>query len=96
MSPSGYPDENTIAIEALASPGTRVQITLRDSGPGMSEELVERVFDPFVTTRASSGGTGLGLFVCHGIITSAGGQIDVESRPGKGTTFRIHLPSGDP
>jgi PAS domain S-box-containing protein len=76
-------------------PGTFVQLTIQDSGQGMSGEVVERIFEPFFTTKGLGEGTGLGLAVVHGIIVDHGGHIGVSSVVGKGTTFRILLPRLD-
>jgi two-component system, NtrC family, sensor kinase len=67
-----------------------VEITVSDTGRGMPENMLDRVFEPFFTTKGS--GTGLGLAITHGIIQQHGGSIEVESKPGEGTAFRIHLP----
>ena len=69
-----------------------VGVLLADDGPGISPENVDKVFDPFFTTRGDRGGTGLGLSACHGIVTEHGGKIYVRSKPGKGATFFIELP----
>jgi two-component system, NtrC family, sensor kinase len=66
---------------------------VRDGGCGMAPELMRRIFDPFFTTRPPGQGAGLGLAVCHGIVTSLGGAIDVESQLGKGSCFRVTLPA---
>ena len=71
-----------------------IRISLADDGPGISPEHVIHIFDPFFTTKAVGKGTGLGLSICHGIIKSHGGTIEVETEPGKGTTFTIELPAG--
>lgn len=65
---------------------------MRDNGIGMDAATRARVFEPFFTTRETGAGTGLGLSVVHGIITAHRGAINVESTPGEGTVFRIHLP----
>ncbi|MGD0879682.1 MAG: GAF domain-containing protein [Anaerolineales bacterium] len=67
-------------------------ISLTDTGTGISPENLERVFEPFFTTRSKDGGTGLGLSVTYGIITDHGGSIDVESQVGKGSTFTVWFP----
>jgi signal transduction histidine kinase len=74
-----------------AAPG-RVAVEVRDTGCGIAPENLERIFDPFFTTKPLGVGTGLGLAVCHGIVTSLGGTLTVESAPGQGSTFRVTLP----
>jgi two-component system NtrC family sensor kinase len=74
--------------------GARVEI--RDTGPGLSPEARHHLFQPFFTTRPHGTGMGLGLAVAHGIITSHGGRIEVESQPGQGTCFTVHLPYTPP
>ena len=70
-----------------------VRISFADDGPGISPERLDKVFDPFFTTREGKGGTGLGLSVCHGIVTGHGGKIYARSKPGRGgTTFFVELP----
>lgn len=71
--------------------GEYVQISIHDHGIGMPKEILTRIFDPFYTTKAT--GHGLGLATCHSIIKRHGGCIDVESEPGKGSTFHVYLPA---
>ena len=68
-----------------------IRISFADDGPGISADHLDKVFDPFFTTRGENGGTGLGLSVCHGIVTEHGGKIYVKSKPGKGATFFVEL-----
>jgi signal transduction histidine kinase len=69
-----------------------VGVSFSDTGHGISPEQIERIFEPFYTTKAEGRGTGLGLSVSLGIVRSHGGTIDIESKPGLGTTVRIRLP----
>jgi CheY-like chemotaxis protein len=69
-----------------------IRISFKDDGPGITKENLLRIFEPFFTTRGAGQGTGLGLSVCHGIITEHGGRIYAESEPGEGATFFVELP----
>jgi signal transduction histidine kinase/CheY-like chemotaxis protein len=71
-----------------------VVIEVSDNGEGISEEDLERIFDPFFTTKGPDQGTGLGLMICHRIVSDHGGTIEVDSRSGEGATFRVQLPHG--
>jgi PAS domain S-box-containing protein len=74
------------------APGTYGVITVKDTGHGMAPEILDRIFDPYFTTKPKGEGTGMGLAVVLGIVKGHGGSIQVDSRPGAGTTFRIYLP----
>ncbi len=76
----------------ILSPGPHVKLVVSDTGPGMDELTMSRVFDPFYTTRRQSGGTGLGLAIVHGIVTQMQGSVQVFSEPGQGSRFEIYLP----
>lgn len=76
----------------LDVPGNLVCVSVSDTGKGMSEEVVEHIFDPFYTTKSSAGGTGLGLSIVYGLVSKHGGDIRVETRPNKGSCFTIYLP----
>ena len=69
-----------------------VRISVKDNGAGISTENLKKIFAPFFTTKAPGKGTGLGLYVCYGIIESMGGTMEVESQRGAGTTFVVRLP----
>ena len=73
--------------------GDFVTIEIVDTGTGMSDDVREHIFDPFFTTKSTRGGTGLGLSIVYGIVSNHGGDIQVISAEGEGTTFRVYLPA---
>ncbi|MET0011298.1 PAS domain S-box protein [Dehalococcoides mccartyi] len=87
--------EGTIVISSSRF-GDNIRISIKDDGPGMSENVLNRIFDPFFTTKEVGKGTGLGLSIGHGIITQHGGKLYAESSEGKGATFFIELPINPP
>ena len=86
-------DESSTSILPKARPGTYVVISVTDTGTGIPPELMDKIFDPFFTTKPLGQGTGLGLATVLGIVENHGGFVQVESQPGKGTTFRVYLPA---
>ncbi|MFE8601706.1 sensor histidine kinase [Archangium violaceum] len=88
----GHVEQNEIRLVTRRGPDSRVLVEVGDTGCGIPSENLEHIFRPFFTTKPAGVGSGLGLSVCHRIITMHGGDITVESQPGRGTTFRISLP----
>ena len=85
-------DTSLSATLATLPSGDYLRLTVADNGHGMDETTLQRIFDPFFTTKEVREGTGLGLAVVHGIVRAHRGGVDVESRPGAGSTFHIYLP----
>lgn len=79
-------------LDEDVEPGVYIQLSVIDTGIGMTANVMKRVFDPFFTTKEVGKGTGMGLAVVYGIVKSLGGTVAVESKPGIGSTFRIFLP----
>jgi CheY-like chemotaxis protein/anti-sigma regulatory factor (Ser/Thr protein kinase) len=74
------------------APGAYLRLEVSDTGHGMPPEILEKVFDPYFTTKKQGEGTGMGLAIVHGIVNSQDGKITAYSEPGKGTTFHVYLP----
>jgi PAS domain S-box-containing protein len=90
--PEGRPNEHEIRITTYPAASPDVVIEVADTGSGIPAEILGHIFDPFFTTKAVGVGTGLGLAISRSIIQGLGGQMSVESEPGRGATFRIILP----
>ena len=88
-------DEAQVRREPRLRAGTFARISVRDTGVGVAPELVDRIFEPFFTTKAPGEGTGLGLSVVHGIVREHEGFITVDSTPGVGSAFHVHLPMAE-
>ncbi len=85
-------DSGFVAEHPGLNVGPYAEITVSDTGHGMAPEVMERIFDPYFTTKEKDVGTGMGLAVVHGIVKSHGGAITAESKPGKGSSFYVYLP----
>jgi PAS domain S-box-containing protein len=90
--PEGNAAANEIRVCTKRDQEGRAVIEVRDTGSGISDEHLGRIFDPFFTTKPAGSGLGLGLSICHGIVSALGGEISVESRLGEGSLFRVTLP----
>jgi len=84
--------KGNIMVETYRENAEEIVVKISDNGKGMDEKTLKQIFDPFFTSKRHHGGTGLGLSIAYGIIKEHKGRIDVESKPGLGTTFYIHLP----
>jgi PAS domain S-box-containing protein len=93
--PEGQPEAHAIRLAAAPQPDGKVAISVTDTGAGIPPEHLPRIFDPFFTTKPVGLGTGLGLWVCHAIVSALGGSLDVSSEVGRGTTFRVVLPAAE-
>jgi len=86
-------DSSFVSNHPNLKPGPYINLTVTDTGHGMSYDVMKKIFDPFFTTKETGKGTGMGLSVVHGIVRSHGGDIYVYSEPGKGSTLRVYLPA---
>jgi PAS domain S-box-containing protein len=84
------PDEKELLLHVNS--GDYVEFTVSDTGAGMGPDVIEKIFDPYFTTKEIGKGTGMGLAIIHGIVKDYGGTITVESQIGKGTTFHVYFP----
>jgi PAS domain S-box-containing protein len=91
--PEGATERNEVRVATRPHEDGGACIEVADTGTGIAPEHVARIFDPFFTTKDLGAGTGLGLSICHGVVTDLGGRIDVDSVPGRGSTFRVVLPA---
>jgi two-component system cell cycle sensor histidine kinase/response regulator CckA len=91
--PEGHSETNEIRVVLRADRSDCVVVEVHDNGVGIAPQVRGRIFEPFFTTKPVGIGTGLGLAICHGIVTSLGGTLSVESEIGKGSVFRVELPA---
>ncbi len=90
----GQAARNAVRVETRLD-GDAVEVAISDTGSGIEPAVLDRIFEPFFTTKPPGRGTGLGLPICRRIVEEHGGAITVESEPGRGTTFRVRLPTHD-
>ena len=89
---SSVREKGTVRI-SLSQAGNNLLVEFADDGPGIPREIVDKIYDPFFTTKRPGGGSGLGLTICLGVIKDHGGRIEVQTSEGAGAAFRIFLPA---
>jgi signal transduction histidine kinase len=93
FAPGADVSRNEIRVRTRAAPRDRVVVEIADTGPGIPPAILRRIFEPFFTTKPVGVGTGLGLWICRNLVAAMDGEIEVESRLGEGSTFRVILPA---
>ncbi len=89
----GQRERHTITVRTFVDAEGRVAAEVSDTGSGIPHDVLPRIFEPFFTTKPPGMGTGMGLSMCHGIVKQLGGELEVETRVGSGSTFRVRLPA---
>jgi signal transduction histidine kinase/ActR/RegA family two-component response regulator len=85
--------DNDSSMEAKSlKPGNYLELTISDTGAGIDPEIIDKIFEPYFTTKEQGQGTGMGLAMVHGIVENYGGKVTVNSTPGQGTLFAVYLP----
>jgi len=87
------PDTNAKVTVSTRRVNDIIEVSVSDEGEGIPESRRSRIFEPFYTTKQQNGGTGLGLYISYGIVTEHGGQMEVDSQPGRGTTMTMRFPA---
>ncbi|WP_319586424.1 PAS domain S-box protein [uncultured Desulfobulbus sp.] len=82
-------------LPSVARPGNYIELSVSDTGTGITQDIRHRIFDPFFTTKGPGKGTGMGLSIIHGIVTSYNGFITLDSMPGQGSVFHVYLPQAE-
>jgi signal transduction histidine kinase len=87
------PGERLVNREAFKNEAPLVALSVSDNGPGISDDVLPKIFDQYFTTKAASQGTGLGLNIVHRLVKEARGALHVRTKLGRGTTFTVYLPA---